>query len=69
MPIPDAIQLSRYEASSLARLEGEIVRQRQTIAKLNAAGHETKDAVRSLEAMVADCRFFKKLRDRRSPAI
>ena len=69
MPVSHAIRLRRYEANSLSRLESDIERQSEAIAKLIAEGHETKDALRTLEAMIADCRFFKKLRDRRSPDI
>ena len=69
MPVSEAIQLRRHAANSLSRLEDDITRQQATIASLAASGHVTRDAATHLEAMLAECRYFKKLRDRRSPDI
>lgn len=69
MPVSEAIQLGRLTEHSLARLNDDIARQQATIADLRASGHETKDAERQLQAMLADFKFFKKMRDRRSPNI
>ena len=56
-----ARRVGRKQSAHLAMLESRIGLQAATVEKLSLQGHETRDALRFLEAMKAELRFFRKL--------